>query len=302
MMPVRKAQGLRGELRLQEPLASLTSWRVGGKADRLFKPADAEELSAFLAGLPLDEPITWLGLGSNVLVRDAGVRGTVIAPHGALGELRVSGEHRVTAQVGVPCAKVARFCAKRGLTGAEFLAGIPGTIGGALAMNAGAFGGETWEHVVDVETIDRQGVRRHRAPSEFQIGYRSVSGPAQEWFLAAEFQLEPGDPQISLNRIRDLLARRGATQPTGVASCGSVFRNPEGDHAGRLIEAAGLKGHCIGGACVSEKHANFIVNLGQATAADIEALIEHVRDTVERRFGVRLIAEVRIIGEVDRDD
>jgi UDP-N-acetylmuramate dehydrogenase len=302
MMPAPRHPGLRGELSHDEALAALTSWRVGGPADRLYRPADAEDLAEFLASLPEDEPITWLGLGSNLLVRDGGIRGTVIAPHAALDGLHRIGENRVGAQVGVPCAKVARYCAKQGLTGAEFLAGIPGTMGGALAMNAGAFGGETWERVVAVETIDRQGRRRRRSPQDYRIGYRSVSGPAGEWFLAAELELEPGDAQESLTRIRELLARRGATQPTGQPSCGSVFRNPEGDHAGRLIEAAGLKGHRIGGACVSDKHANFIISLEGARAADIEALIEHVRATVQQRFSVELIAEVRIVGEAARDD
>lgn len=302
MMAARQDTALRGELRRDAPLSTLTSWRVGGRADCLYRPADVEDLSVFLAGLPEQEPITWLGLGSNVLIRDGGVRGTVIAPHAALSELHLIGASRVSAQVGVPCAKVARFCAKSGLAGAEFLAGIPGTIGGALAMNAGAFGGETWERVVAVETIDRRGERRRRGPGDYQIGYRSVTGPSGEWFIAAEFQLEPGDPELSLTRIRELIARRGATQPTGLPSCGSVFRNPEGDHAGRLIEAAGLKGHRVGGACVSDKHANFIINLDQATAADIEALIDHVRATVRQRFGVELRPEVRIIGEAAGDD
>ncbi len=288
---------LRGELRKHESLARLTSWRVGGPADSFYRPADIDDLAAFLGSLPVGEPLTWLGLGSNLLVRDGGIRGTVIALHGVLDALERVADQRVRAEAGVPCAKVARFCAKQGLTGAEFLAGIPGTMGGALAMNAGAFGGETWERVVAVETVDRQGRRHRRTPAEYEIGYRSVKAPGEEWYLAVELALEPGDSEAALREIKRLLAQRNESQPTGVASCGSVFRNPAGDHAGRLIEASGLKGYCIGGACVSEKHANFIINTGDATAGDIEALIEHVQRAVADAQGVRLIPEVRVVGE-----
>jgi UDP-N-acetylmuramate dehydrogenase len=288
---------LRGDLREHESMARLTSWRVGGPADRFYKPADVEDLGAFLAMLPADEPLTWLGLGSNLLVRDGGVRGTVIALHGMLDELERVGDTGVRAGAGVPCAKVARFAARNDLVGGEFLAGIPGTMGGALAMNAGAFGGETWEKVTRVETIGRDGRRHERTADEYEIGYRSVKGPANEWFIACELQLEAGDGEASMVRIRELLNKRGETQPTGQPSCGSVFRNPPGDYAGRLIEACGLKGHCIGGACVSEKHANFIINTGEASAKDIELLIHHVQETVKREHGVELLAEVRVIGE-----
>ncbi|MDX5333599.1 MAG: UDP-N-acetylmuramate dehydrogenase [Gammaproteobacteria bacterium] len=288
---------LRGELTEDVPMARLTSWRVGGPAERLYRPADVDDLALFLSLLPADEPLTWIGLGSNLLVRDGGVRGTVIALHGMLDELELIAPGVIRAGAGVPCAKVARFAAKNGLVGGEFLAGIPGTMGGALAMNAGAFGGETWEKVARVETLDRQGRRHVRMADEYRIGYRSVQGPAEEWFTACELVLATGDGEASQARIRELLNRRGETQPTGLPSCGSVFRNPPGDHAGRLIEACGLKGHCIGGACVSEKHANFIINTGDATARDIEALIAHVQATVAREHGIELIAEVRVIGE-----
>ena len=200
------------------------------------------------------------------------------------------------AEAGVPCAKVAKLMTKSGLTGGEFLAGIPGSLGGALAMNAGAWGGETWNHVVAVETLDRQGARHVRTSDQYAIGYRHVLGPADEWFVAAQLRFTPGDSKAAQARIKELLERRSASQPTNQPSCGSVFRNPPGDHAARLIESCGLKGYCIGAACVSEKHANFIINTGNAHAADIEALIAHVRDTVERQQGVRLIPEVRIVG------
>ncbi len=295
-MPDRRNRRARGELRLDEPMSRHTSWRVGGPADRYYMPAGIDDLAEFIAGLPADEPVCWVGLGSNLLVRDAGIRGTVISTHGLLSGLERLAGDRVRAEAGVPCAKLARQCVRWGLGSAEFFAGIPGTVGGALAMNAGAFGGETWRHVRVLETMDRGGRLHTRRPDEYEVGYRSVKGPAQEWFLAAEFSFAP-DAEASVADIKALLARRKASQPIGLPSCGSVFRNPTGDHAARLIEACGLKGFSIGGAQVSEKHANFIINTGGATAADIERLIEHVRRTVRDQHGVRLQAEVRIVGE-----
>jgi len=285
-----------GELRHNESMARHTSWRVGGPADRYYVPASVEDLGQFVGGLSADEPIHWVGLGSNLLVRDGGVRGTVIATHGVLSSLERLDDGHVRAEAGVPCAKLARRCVRWGLGSAEFFAGIPGTVGGALAMNAGAFGGETWRHVASVETMDRRGEVHHRGPDEYQVGYRSVVGPGEEWFLAAEFEFQP-DAGATADDIKTLLARRKATQPIGLPSCGSVFRNPPGAHAARLIESVGLKGHRIGGARVSEKHANFIISSDEATAADIEQLIEFVRETVEKAHGVRLHPEVRILGE-----
>lgn len=295
---------MRGELRLDEPMARHTSWRVGGSADRYYEAADEADLAAFLAQLPPNEPLTWIGLGSNLLVRDGGIRGTVISVARMPGRLEHNGPHELTAGAGVACAKVARFSAELGLTGAEFLAGIPGTLGGALAMNAGAFGSETWSVVDWVETIDRRGQRRRRTAQDFDIGYRSVTSPTEEWFIAAGLSLQPDDAQAVRRRIRDLLTQRAEQQPMGQASCGSVFRNPPGDYAGRLIESCDLKGFCIGRACVSDKHANFIINSGGATAADIVSLIEHVRSTVNALTGIELKAEVRIIGEplVERNE
>ncbi len=288
---------LRGTLRTMEPMSRHTSWRVGGPAQRFYIPADVDDLAAFLSTLSDEEPIHWLGLGSNLLVRDHGVRGTVIATSGALNKISLVAPDRVRAEAGVPSAKVARFCVNQGLTGAEFLAGIPGTVGGALAMNAGAFGGEFWTLVEAVETVDRHGQRHTRPASEYGISYRSVKSPAPEWFVAAHLKLARGEHAQARTLIKSLLAKRGATQPTQLPNAGSVFKNPPGDHAARLIEAAGLKGECIGGACVSELHANFIVNAGTASAQDIERLIDHVRTVVERRFGVRLETEVRVIGD-----
>lgn len=285
-------------LRENASLNGLTYWRVGGPADRLFEPADVDALAAYLAERPADEPVIWLGLGSNVLVRDGGVRGSVIrTPPGLTGLDQVTADE-VEVGAGVACAKLARFCARQGLRDAAFFAGIPGTVGGALAMNAGAWGGETWPHVVRVSTLDRAGHRQEREPADYRVGYRYVEGPAEEWFLSARLRFRPGgDPDEISARIRELLNQRAETQPTGVASCGSVFRNPRGDHAARLIEAAGLKGLRIGGAHVSDKHANFIINDDGARAADIEALINAVRERVACDSDVWLEPEVRIIGE-----
>ena len=278
------------------PMSRHSSWHAGGPADLLFTPRDALDLAAFLRQLPTEMPLLWVGLGSNLLVRDGGFRGAVILTHGALGALHRLSLQRLYVEAGVPCARIARQCVKWGLGPAEFLAGIPGTLGGALAMNAGAWGGETWKHVLEVDTLDRQGVRRTRPASDFEVGYRHVQGPPGEWFLAArlEFERRPG---TNAEAIRDLLERRRETQPIGAWSCGSTFTNPPGDHAARLIDTAGLKGFRIGGASVSDKHANFIINDGTATATDIEALIRHVQATVEAVHHVTLVTEVRIVGE-----
>lgn len=288
---------LKGRLLKQEPLRKYTSWRVGGPAQQMYFPADRADLQTFLTTLPAMEPVFWIGLGSNLLIRDGGIHGTVIYTRGRLKEMALLEDDLVYVEAGVPCAHVARFCADAGLAGAEFLVGIPGTMGGALKMNAGAFGSETWEFVESVEMIDAAGGTTLRRPDDFHIAYRSVRTPAREWFVAARLRLLKGSRAASLEKMRELLARRAETQPTNQATCGSVFKNPPGGHAARLIEASGLKGFCIGGACVSEKHANFIINTGTATAADIEALIEHVRAEVAAREGIKLQSEVCIVGE-----
>jgi UDP-N-acetylmuramate dehydrogenase len=297
MMAAEKTQHWRGELRYDEPMARHNSWRAGGSARCFYKPADVADLCDFLQQLDPQEPLLWLGLGSNLLVRDGGFPGTVIFTLGALTELEWPDATTLRAGAGVTCAKVARVCAQRGLTGLEFLAGIPGTLGGALAMNAGAFGGETWDRVAGVETVDRTGRLHMRRPDEYRVGYRTVEGVADEWFVAARLTLEHGDAAAAQQRIRQLLAQRSDSQPVQQNSCGSVFRNPPGDHAARLIEATGLKGKTLGGARVSEKHANFIVNTGGATAAEIETLLNQVQGCVEQAHGVRLETEVRIVGE-----
>ena len=286
---------IKGELRYDESMASHTSWRAGGKADRYCLPVDIDDLAALLKSLPENENLLWMGLGSNTLVRDGGFRGTVIATQGVMSQLERRENNCVYVGAGVPSAKLARFCANENLSGAEFFAGIPGLLGGALAMNAGAFGGETWRHVVSVETIDRHGVIQQRGPEDYRIGYRSVEGPEDEWFVSALLRFDT-DENASIN-IKQLLAKRAESQPTGTANCGSVFRNPENDYAARLIEQCGLKGERIGGAVVSEKHANFIINDRQATAGDIEALIELVQKTVKREASIDLQTEVKIVGE-----
>jgi UDP-N-acetylmuramate dehydrogenase len=283
-------------VRRNEPLSRHTSWHVGGPAEVFFNPRDVQELGAFLRSLPQETPVSWIGLGSNLLVRDGGLPGVTISTHGTLDGLERLSETLVHAEAGVACARLARQCLKWGLGPAEFFAGIPGTLGGALAMNAGAFGGETWAHVRRVEVIDRSGRTLTRARDEYQVSYRHVAGPArEEWFIAAELNFERRAAAHE-QELQALLEKRRASQPIGAWSCGSVFVNPPGDHAARLIEAAGLKGHRIGGASVSEKHANFIINHGQASAQDVERLITHVRAEVARLHGVALTPEVRIVG------
>ena len=296
-------QALRGALRLHEPMARHVSWRAGGAAARCYQPADLDDLAAFLRQLPPQEPLLFVGLGSNLLVRDGGFRGTAVLMHAAAKRPRLEAG-RIYAEAGVASPKVARFAAVNGLTGAEFLAGIPGTVGGALAMNAGCYGGDTWGIAERALTVDRQGRLRERARDEFDIGYRHCALKNEkrlgedEWFAATWFKLPPGDGEESREKIRLFLERRIRSQPLQLPNAGSVFRNPPGEHAARLIEACGLKGLARGAARVSEIHANFIVNpKGAARASDIEWLIGIVRERVRAQTGIDLIAEVRIVGD-----
>ncbi len=302
----------RGALRSGEPLASHTSWRVGGPADRYFEPADRDDLIGFVRSLPSDEPVLWLGLGSNLLVRDGGFRGTVIALHGALDALRIEPSTRpeprvpspviVYAEAGVHCARLAKFAEREQLAGLGFMAGIPGTVGGALAMNAGAWGGETWVVVREVEVLHRDGRAQWLPPSAFAVAYRSVRLPEDVLgFLGARFAVAPDDGSHA-EATKTSLAQRKATQPVGKPSAGSTFRNPPGDYAARLIESCGLKGQRVGGAEVSMQHANFIITRAGAIAADVEALIELIRATVKEKAGVTLDAEVKIVGDVVRSE
>jgi UDP-N-acetylmuramate dehydrogenase len=303
----RLAPALRGVLRHHEPMARHVSWRAGGRARTFFQPADLEDLQAFLAAQPAGEPVLFVGLGSNLLVRDGGFDGTVVFTHHALTGIEAAaplGPKLVfAAAAGVPAPHLARFVARHGGAGAEWMAGVPGTVGGALAMNAGCYGGETWNHVVSVRTIDRRGVLRTRTAPDYEIGYRHVRqrGGEEEWFVGASFAFDAGEEAAAMAGMKALLVKRVATQPLGQPNAGSVFRNPPGEHAARLIESCGLKGFTVGGAQVSPKHSNFIVNLGGARAADIEAVIEHVQAAVKARTGVELVREVRIVGRPGGD-
>ena len=298
-MRLRFASEFNGRVRYDEPMSAHTSWHAGGPADVLFSPRDVEDLSAFLRAVPAGVALYWVGLGSNLLVRDGGIRGVVIATPGAFTRIERRSQTHIYCEASVPCARIARLCVSWGLGQGEFFSGIPGTLGGALAMNAGAFGDETWRHVISTETIDRAGRRRVRAAHEFRPAYRHIEWPggaAEEWFLSAQLSFEPLAADAP-HSVQTLLQKRRDTQPLGYWSCGSVFKNPPGDHAARLIEAAGLKGARIGDAVVSDKHANFILNLGKARAGELEQLIGHVQATVQRLHGVTLETEVRIIGE-----
>jgi UDP-N-acetylmuramate dehydrogenase len=288
----------RGVLRYDEPMSRHTSWRVGGPAATYFEPADRDDLLAFVRQLPADEPVLWLGLGSNLLVRDGGWGGTVIALHGAVDALRMESESLIHAEAGVHCARLAKFAQQHAKAGVGFMAGIPGSVGGALAMNAGAWGGETWNQVEDAEVVLRDGSTQWLPAAAFHYAYRHVELPSQALgFLAARLRVSDDVDGEHARYTRESLARRKASQPVGKPSAGSTFRNPPGDHAARLIEACGLKGHRIGGAEVSRQHANFIIADAGTRAADIEQLIEHMRRTVRQQAGVDLYPEVRIVGE-----
>jgi UDP-N-acetylmuramate dehydrogenase len=312
------AEGVRGRLSRDVPMRKHTSWRAGGNAERMYQPAGLADLQVFLRSVPAGEPLIAVGLGSNLLVRDGGLRGTVLLLHGALGALRLEADGSVYAEAGVPGAKLARFAALHNLHGAEFFAGIPGTVGGMLAMNAGCYGSETWNVVQRVQVLDRSGELHERTAADYKIGYRSVvlrekggeaagregftlpSSPfplPQELFAGAWLKFAEGNGDAARQEIKSLLGKRIASQPLNLPNAGSVFRNPPGGFAARLIEQCGLKGRRVGGAQVSEKHANFIVNTGDATAADIENLINEVRAAVLRQTGIDLHPEVKIIGE-----
>ena len=290
---------LRGTLRQQVDMSRYVSWRAGGVAERMYQPADIEDLQMFMCNFSPDESLYVLGLGSNLLVRDGGLCGTVLLLHGVLNELRIENDGEVYVEAGVPGAKLARFAALHDRSGAAFFAGIPGTVGGMLAMNAGCYGSETWDRVSKVMTMNRRGETNVRTAADYEIGYRHIAlhDSGEEWFVAAWLNFERGNGDIARQEIKTLLSKRIASQPLNLPNAGSVFRNPPGDHAARLIEECGLKGKRIGAAQVSEKHANFIVNSGKASAMDIEQLIKHIQDTVEQRTGIRLLCEVRIIGE-----
>jgi len=285
----------RGKLLFDVPLSRYNTWGVGGNAQCVFHPADIEDLSYFLANTEANVSLTWLGLGSNVLIRDGGIEGVVIVTQTGLKKIRFDGQS-VYAHAGVACAKLARETVGKSLVGLEFMAGIPGTVGGALAMNAGAFGRQTWQNVTHVDVINRRGEISMREVSEYEYGYRHVKNFEGEWFIGASFDLDLDEHGTKVVSIKELLAQRAESQPIGKKNCGSVFKNPEHGYAASLIEQCGLKGFAIGGACVSNKHANFIINANKATAKDIEVLMQHVQDTVKQQCNIDLEPEVKFLG------
>jgi UDP-N-acetylmuramate dehydrogenase len=290
---------LRGRLVVDEPMRNHVSWRAGGVAARAYFPADLADLAEFLRRLRPDEPLLCVGLGSNLLVRDGGFDGTVVFTHGVLNGLRQETDGSLYVEAGVASPKVARHAANLNRVGLEFLAGIPGTFGGALAMNAGCYGGETWSFVERLLMLKRNGETIERRPADFAVAYRHVGlrADTDELFAAAWLRLPAGDGAAARARIAELLEKRLTSQPLDLPNAGSVFRNPPGDHAARLIEAAGWKGLGADGARVSEKHANFIVNPGGvASATAIESLIGRIQVDVREKFGVDLVREVRIVG------
>ncbi len=302
--PMKFSPPLRGELKLNEPMTKYVSWRAGGNAQRVYKPADLADLQVFLPTIGADEPILFVGLGSNLLIRGngnaGGFDGTVVITTPVLNGVSIDDADNtiVVAGAGVPSPHVAKFAAKNHLAAAEWLAGIPGTVGGALAMNAGCYGTETWEQIESAVTIDRAGALHTRTKADFDIGYRHVAARNQgeEWFVSARFRFLPGDAVVAQARIKELLAKRMASQPLDKPNAGSTFRNPPNDHAARLIESCRLKGFTIGGAQVSTKHANFIINTGNASAKNIESMIAHIQATVKADTGIELVREVKIVG------
>lgn len=298
MMMVDSRYKFKGVLLHNESMVKHTSWRSGGSVNKFYTPSDIDDLADFLVSLDDDEQVMFIGLGSNLLVRDGGYKGCVISLKGSLSEIQLLDANKVRVGAGASCAKLARFCHKNNLIGGEFFAGIPGLVGGALAMNAGAFGGETWKVVDSVMTLNRQGVLNRRTAEDYEILYRTVNGYEDEWFVSVDFVFAPGDGEVAAERVKALLKKRSDTQPTGLPSCGSVFKNPPGDFAARLIEDCGLKGYFVGDAIVSEKHANFIINTGNAAASEIETVIRHVQKTVKEKHGVDLQTEVKIVGEL----
>lgn len=286
------------EILFDVPLRDLNSWRVGGVADQFYFCTDKEKLSYNLQKRNFKLPIMFIGLGSNTLFRDGGFRGTIIAMHKGLNHIKLE-DQLFYAESGVSCSKLAKYIARLGYANSAFLAGIPGTLGGALAMNAGCYGSETWDFVDKVLTIDQNGIEHLRKKEEFDIAYRHVENKKnpQEFFIAAWLEFQQGNKEKAESDIKKLLEKRKLTQPLNWPTAGSTFRNPDGHFAAKLIEESGLKGYQIGGAQVSEKHANFIINKGNASASDIENLITYIKAEVFKQTKIKLETEIRIIGE-----
>lgn len=284
----------RGRLTADAPLGPQTWFRAGGPAEVLFRPADVEDLSTFLAALPADMPVTVLGVGSNLLVRDGGVKGVVVRLMRGFTNVSIEG-HEVIAGAGAPDLNVALTARDHALAGLEFLSGIPGTIGGALRMNAGAYQGDLSQVLVSAEAVDRSGKVHAVGVADMGFSYRHSDAPADWIFTSARLRATPGDQLAIARRIAEIDAARTDTQPRSRTG-GSTFVNPPGHKAWELIDRAGCRGLRIGEAQVSEKHCNFLINRGAATAGDIEALGEEVRRRVLEKTGVQLEWEIRRVG------
>ncbi|MDG0996044.1 MAG: UDP-N-acetylmuramate dehydrogenase [Gammaproteobacteria bacterium] len=298
MLTDLKTLDVRGKLSFDESMTSYNTWGVGGRAQCVFRPADVDDLQSFLKQYNAEQPVYWMGLGSNILIPDEGLSGVVVISHPGLQGISYKDDGSVYVEAGVACSKLARGSVKHDLQGLEFMAGIPGTVGGALAMNAGAFGGSTWEHVRSLKMITRSGELEQRQVDEFKVSYRTVETAADEWFVAAEFKLSRIEVNEEAVSIRELLAKRNHSQPIGEKNCGSVFKNPPGLFAAEMIQQCGLKGLKVGGAEISPKHANFIINTGSASATDITELMAKIISTVKKQYGVELQPEVRTLGDV----
>jgi UDP-N-acetylmuramate dehydrogenase len=290
------AAAVGGKAKQSEPLARHTSFRIGGPADVLVQPASPDELAAVVrAAAAAAVPLTVLGAGSNLLVGDGGIRGVVVKL--GAGFRRVTWtDQGVTAGAAVQVGKLARAAVERGLAGLEFAEGIPGTVGGVVFMNAGAYGGEVGPRVVAVAGVTADGRLAEIAGTELDFRYRHSGLPAGFLVTAVTFRLEPAAPEAIARKLSSVRDHRLASQPQGTANAGSIFKNPPGHTAGRLIEAAGLKGRRVGGARISERHANFIVNDGGARASDVQALMAEAQRAVWEQDGVWLEPEIRLVG------
>jgi len=284
-----------GALRENEAMSRHTTLGVGGAARWYFRPKDRASVIHAMQRIPADIPLLPLGRGSNLLVPDDGFSGVVMDLSG-LSEISREGT-RVTAEAGTRMNKLSQRCAESGLAGLEFMATVPGDVGGGIAMNAGAFGQQVSDVLQSIEVVNTNGEGAMLDAESLDMAYRQTRLPKGALVLSACFELQSDEPEAIKERMRAMRKKRSSTQPLEKPNCGSVFKNPPGDHAARLIEAAGLKGFRVGGACISDKHANFIINEGQARSSDVRELIRHARQTVEQRFGIRLEPEVRALGD-----
>ena len=287
---------IKGNFRESMSLKEFNTWKVGGKAEYFYEPDNLEELKLFLT-LSKDTKITFLGNGSNVLIRDGGISGCVICLKNSLNNYKFSKDNEFIFEAGLSCMKIAQITAKDNYGGLEFLCGIPGSLGGALAMNAGCYGGNIWEKVSKVNLINKNGELLEKNKNDFIIGYRSVELDNNNFFVNATFSLQKNKLANSLDIIKGYLKDRRSKQPTSQPSCGSVFKNPDNFHAANLIDSLGLKGYKIGGAYISEKHANFIISEKSAMSSDIENLIDYVQKKVYEEKKIFLETEVKFIGK-----